>query len=159
MRSSVDIHTHLVELGVPHEFFRLARLARTPADMAAELSVDPRSFAIAHVLTGRITLSVALTSLGETVDEEAASNAMGGRLQRATPAIASLITGFPAHWVPPVAVEPDLATLIDSSLAEHPVVYGSAGESGLAIAVRVDSLLRETKAVVASITRPVVSMV
>lgn len=159
MRTAVDVHTFLVEQGVAHEFFRLDRLARTLEDVASELGVTRAEFVVARVLTGRRATAVALTQLGDEIDAGAASAALGADVREADPAVASLLTGFPAQWIPPVAVPPGVATVVDRPLAASTVMYGTAGEPGLVVAVRVRPLVKVMGAIVARIARPITSKV
>jgi prolyl-tRNA editing enzyme YbaK/EbsC (Cys-tRNA(Pro) deacylase) len=158
VKSSVDVHTYLVDRGVPHEFFRLEALARDVSDMATQLDVAPGSFANAAVLMSRTLSVLTLTPVSADVDLEAASATLGTSLRLAGPAASSLLTGFPALWTAPVPVMPGLRLLIDASLAARDIVYGTAGEPGLVLSVRIAELIRAADATLSPIARPVASV-
>jgi len=161
MRTSVDLHVHLVSKGIAHEFFRLEQRTRHPGDLAAAFGVDPGVFAVPAVLTGsgRSDPVLAIAASGTTLDLAAVVRVTGIKgLRRARPLAAARITGFPADWIPPVALDESVRQVIDPTLAANDVLYGPGGEPGLLVGIRTEDLLAAGGALVAAVTVPVASM-
>lgn len=161
MRTSVDLHVHLVSRGITHEFFRLEQRTRHPDDLAAAFDVAPEAFAVPTVLVGggRSNPVLAVIASGTTLDLATVVRATGIQgLRRARPLAAARITGFPADWIPPVALDESTRLVVDRTLAANDVLYGPGGEPGLLVGIRTEDLLAAGGALVATVTVPVASM-
>lgn len=160
MRTSVDLNVHLVSAGVAHEFFRVEQRTRHPGDLAAAFDVDPSAMAETTVLTapGHGQTVLAVGPAGSTIDVAAVVRATGiAGLRRARPLAAARVTGFPADWIPPVALDDGVQLVMDPALASLDVLYAPGGEPGLLVGIRTEDLLA-SGVLVAPVAVPVASM-
>jgi hypothetical protein len=128
VRSSIDVHNHLLAEDVVHELSQLAGPLR-------DLSTAPGVLGLPPVAVGRPTL------LGRD------------GLDPVPPDRAPGLTGYLLAFVPPVALECRTTLVVDEQVADQDVVYAAAGEPGVILKVRAADLIKATSAVVASITR------
>jgi hypothetical protein len=133
VRSSIDVHNHLLADDVVHELSQLPGPLRDLSTAPGVLGLPPRA-------VGRPTL-LADELLGR-VD-----------LDPVPPDRAPGLTGYLLAFVPPVALECRSTLVVDEQVADQDVVYAAAGEPGVILKVRAADLIKATSAVVASITR------
>jgi prolyl-tRNA editing enzyme YbaK/EbsC (Cys-tRNA(Pro) deacylase) len=70
---------------------------------------------------------------------------------------AARVTGFPADWIPPVALDDGVQLVMDPALASLDVLYAPGGEPGLLVGIRTEDLLA-SGVLVAPVAVPVASM-
>ena len=154
MRSSIDVHNHLLADDVVHE------LSQLPGPLR-DLAAAPGVLGLPAVAVGRPTLLaddggavVALAPADATVDVPCVAELLGrGDLRPVSPDRAPGLTGYLLAFVPPVALECPTTLVVDEQVAAQDVVYAAAGEPGVILKVRGADLVKATSAVVARITR------
>lgn len=156
MRSSIDVHNHLLADDVPHE---LSALPGTLHDLAAA----PEVLGLPAVAVGQPTVLaddrgvvVVLAPAGSEIDEVGVAAVVGrDGLAPVAPDQSPGLTGYLLPFVPPVAVECPATVLVDERLAVEDVVYTAAGEPGVILKVRGTDLVKATSAVVSRVTKAV----
>jgi prolyl-tRNA editing enzyme YbaK/EbsC (Cys-tRNA(Pro) deacylase) len=154
VRSSIDVHNHLLADDVVHELSQLSGPLR-------DLSAAPGVLGLPPVAVGRATLLaddagavVVLAPADAEVDTASVAELLGRQhLRPVPPDQAPGLTGYLLAFVPPVALECPSALVIDDRVASQDVVYAAAGEPGVILKVRAGDLVKATSAVVARITR------
>ena len=154
MRSSIDVHNHLLADDVVHE------LSQLPGPLR-DLSTAPGVLGLPACAVGRPTLLadddgcvVVLAPADAEVDTASVAELLGRLdLGPVPPDRAPGLTGYLLPFVPPVALECQSTLVVDEQVADQDVVYAAAGEPGVILKVRGADLIKATSAVVASITR------
>ena len=154
MRSSIDVHNHLLADDVVHELSQLSGPLR-------DLSSAPEVLGLPAWAVGRPTLLadddgcvVVLAPADAEVDTSSVAELLGPlELDPVPPDRAPGLTGYLLPFVPPVALECPATLVVDERVAGQDVVYAAAGEPGVILKVRGADLVKATSAVVASITR------
>ena len=154
MRSSIDVHNHLLADDVVHELSQLSGPLR-------DLSSAPEVLGLPAWAVGRPTLLadddgcvVVLAPADAEVDTSSVAERLGRlELDPVPPDRAPGLTGYLLPFVPPVALECPTTLVVDEHVAGQDVVYAAAGEPGVILKVRGADLVKATSAVVASITR------
>src|SRR4051794_39761042 len=134
--------------GTPVE---LAASARTAADAATALGcavgaiASSLVFALVREPGAEPTALLILTSGAHRVDVDRVTALLGAHsVTRATPELVRAATGFPIGGVAPVGHPQPLPTLVDRALADHDVVWASAGTPHAVFATTYDELVRIT---------------
>ncbi|ASO22143.1 prolyl-tRNA editing enzyme YbaK/EbsC (Cys-tRNA(Pro) deacylase) [Actinoalloteichus hoggarensis] len=121
----------LAEAGLPAaaEAVRVLEAdVRTAAQAAEAVGVDVGAIANSLVFDAGSTPLLALTSGAHRADTALLASAIGvAAVGRATPDFVRTHTGQPIGGVSPVGHPAPITTLIDASLAEHPVIWAAAG--------------------------------
>lgn len=147
MRSSVTVHTYLLEQGIPHEFFHPARPLHDVSDLPYVLGVEPEDCVRVRLYDARGGPIACILPVNMEGDLTLVAEAAGVPEARSvSSAYVSRITGFPAQWAPPLAHERPARVLIDKSLVEREVIYAPAGEPGLVLKMRAADLIETTGA-------------
>jgi prolyl-tRNA editing enzyme YbaK/EbsC (Cys-tRNA(Pro) deacylase) len=147
MRSSVDVHNHLVEREVQHELFTVAGRLRTPERLAAVLELPPEQVGRVAVFETDKGPVAALVSSDRTPDPERIRKAMRAKeIAAATPRKASQLTDFISEAIPPVGLPKGFRVLMDRPLAEQEVVYFYGGDPAAVLKLRGEDLARSAEA-------------
>jgi Cys-tRNA(Pro)/Cys-tRNA(Cys) deacylase len=154
MRSSIDVHNHLLADDVVHE------LSQLPGPLR-DLAAAPAVLGLPAVAIGRSTLladadgAVVVLAPADAEVDGAGVAALLGRvdLEAVPPDRAPGLTGYLLAFVPPVALECPTTLVVDEAVAAQDVVYTAAGEPGVILKVRAADLVKATSAVVAGVTR------
>ena len=154
MRSSIDVHNHLLADDVVHE------LSQLPGPLR-DLSTAPGVLGLPACAVGRPTLLadddgcvVVLAPADAEVDMASVAELLGRLdLDPVPPDRAPGLTGYLLPFVPPVALECQSTLVVDEQVADQDVVYAAAGEPGVILKVRAADLIKATSAVVARIAR------
>jgi prolyl-tRNA editing enzyme YbaK/EbsC (Cys-tRNA(Pro) deacylase) len=156
LRSSIDVHNHLLADDVPHE---LSALPGTLRDLAAApdlLGLPATTVGQPTVFADGDGVVVVLAPAGSEVDEEGVAALLGrAALAPVDPDRSPGLTGYLLPFVPPVALECPATLLVDEVLAGEDVVYTTAGEPGVILKVRGSDLVKATSAVVFRVTKAV----
>jgi len=154
MRSSIDVHNHLLADDVVHE------LSQLPGPLR-DLAAAPGVLGLPAVAIGRSTLLadadgavVVLVPADAEVDLAGAAALLGrAGLEAVPPDRSPGLTGYLLAFVPPVALECPTILVVDELVAAQDVIYTAAGEPGVILKVRAADLVKATSAVVADVIR------
>lgn len=150
VRGTVEVHKHLVERAVPHEFYRLERPLRRIDEAAAVLGLDPSMVVAAELFDSIGSLVLALTPSSACASAEDVAHAVGAaRVRPLSKARTGAVTGFLPDWLPPVGHERASTAVFEETLLDSDVVYASGGDPGVMLVLRSADLVRATAAIVA----------
>jgi len=156
VRSSIDVHNHLLTDDVLHELSALPGTLRDLAAAPAVLGLPPAAVGQPTVFADAEGAVVVLAPAGTEVDLAGVAELLGReQLAPVAPDEAPGLTGYLLPFVPPVALECDSRLVVDERLAGQDVVYTAAGEPGVILKVRGADLVKSTSAAVFGVTRPV----
>lgn len=140
------------ELGLDLQIRSFPEGTRTAADAAAAIGVELGQ--IVKSLAFRVdgTITMALMSGSNRLDEAALASAAGGvRCERADAAAVRAATGFPIGGVPPFGHITNLPVYLDRDLLSHHEVWAAAGTPNDNFAIAPDELVRATGGTVADL--------
>jgi prolyl-tRNA editing enzyme YbaK/EbsC (Cys-tRNA(Pro) deacylase) len=153
VRSSIDVHNHLLADDIPHEVCQLSGPLRDLSAAPAVLGLDAVTVARPTVLADRDGVVLILAPAELEVDIAQVAELLGrGELHPVEPDEAPGLTGYLLPFVPPVALESPTTVVLDEQVAHQDVVYTAAGEPGVILKVRGVDLVKVTSAVVSSVT-------
>jgi prolyl-tRNA editing enzyme YbaK/EbsC (Cys-tRNA(Pro) deacylase) len=153
VRSSIDVHNHLLADDIPHEVSQLSGPLRDLSAAPAVLGLDAVTVARPTVLADRDGVVLILAPAELEVDVAQVAELLGrGELHPIEPDEAPGLTGYLLPFVPPVALESPTTVVLDEQVAHQDVVYTTAGEPGVILKVRGVDLVKVTSAVVSSVT-------
>lgn len=153
MRSSIDVHNHLLADDVVHELSQLPGPLRDLSSAPGVLGLPPRAVGRPTLLADEDGCVVVLAPADAEVDTSSVAELLGRELDPVPPDRAPGLTGYLLPFVPPVALECPATLVVDERVAGQDVVYAAAGEPGVILKVRGADLVKATSAVVARITR------
>jgi len=154
VRSSIDVHNHLLDDDVVHELSQLPGPLRDLSTAPGVLGLTPRAVGRPTLLADDDGCVVVLAPADAEVDTSRVAELLGRLdLDPVPPDRAPGLTGYLLAFVPPVALECRSTLVVDEQVADQDVVYAAAGEPGVILKVRGADLIKATSAVVASITR------
>jgi prolyl-tRNA editing enzyme YbaK/EbsC (Cys-tRNA(Pro) deacylase) len=154
VRSSIDVHNHLLADDIPHELSQLSGALRDLSAAPGVLGLDAVTVAKPTVLAGGDGVVLVLAPAEQDVDVALVSELVGREaLHPIEPDEAPGLTGYLLPFVPPIALECPVTVVLDEQLAHQDVVYTAAGEPGVILKVRGVDLVKVTSAVVSSVTR------
>ncbi|HEX9343187.1 MAG TPA: YbaK/EbsC family protein [Actinomycetota bacterium] len=154
MRSSIDVHNHLLADDVLHELPQLPGPLRDLAAAPAVLGLPPAAVGRSTVFADQRGVVVAVAPADLEVDPAALREVTGRReLEPLAADQAPGLTGYLLPFVPPVALECPAVVVVDEVVARQDVVYTAAGEPGVILKVRGVDLIKATSAVVTRVTR------
>jgi prolyl-tRNA editing enzyme YbaK/EbsC (Cys-tRNA(Pro) deacylase) len=152
VRSSVDVHNHLLADDIPHELSQLSGPLRDLSAAPGVLGLDAVTVAKPTVLADEDGVVVILAPAELEVDVAQVAELLGrGELHPIEPDEAPGLTGYLLPFVPPVALEGPATVVVDEQLAHQDVIYTAAGEPGVILKVRAVDLVKVTSAVVSSV--------
>lgn len=154
MRSSIDVHNHLLADDVVHELSQLPGPLRDLSSAPGVLGLPPQAVGRPTLLADDDGCVVVLAPADAEVDTSSVAELLGRRdLNPVPPDRAPGLTGYLLPFVPPVALECESTLVVDEQVADQDVVYAAAGEPGVILKVRGADLIKATSAVVARIAR------
>ena len=153
MRSSIDVHNHLLADDVVHELSQLPGPLRDLSSAPGVLGLPARAVGRPTLLADEDGCVVVLAPADAEVDTSSVAELLGRELDPVPPDRAPGLTGYLLPFVPPVALECPATLVVDERVASQDVVYAAAGEPGVILKVRGADLVKATSAVVARITR------
>ena len=154
MRSSIDVHNHLLADDVVHELSQLPGPLRDLSAAPSVLGLPPVAVARTTLLVDGDGCVVVLAPADAEVDTASVAELLGRLdLDLVPPDRAPGLTGYLLAFVPPVALECPSTLVVDERVATQDVVYAAAGEPGVILKVRGADLVKATSAVVAPVTR------
>jgi Cys-tRNA(Pro)/Cys-tRNA(Cys) deacylase len=154
VRSSIDVHNHLLADDVVHELSQLPGPLRDLAAAPAVLGLPPLAVGRPTLLADADGAVVVLAPADAEVETAGVAELLGREdLVPVPPDRAPGLTGYLLAFVPPVALECPTTLVVDEQVAVQDVVYAAAGEPGVILKVRGADLVKATSAVVARISR------
>ena len=154
MRSSIDVHNHLLADDVVHELSQLPGPLRDLATAPGVLGLPPVAVGRPTLLADEAGAVVVLAPADAEVDTAGVAELLGRPgLEPVPPDRAPGLTGYLLAFVPPVALECPTTLVVDERVAAQDVVYAAAGEPGVILKVRGADLVKATSAVVAPVAR------
>ena len=154
MRTSVDVHNHLLERNVPHELVPVRGRLRSPARIAAVLGLPPEQVGRVVLLAYGKGLVAALVPAERDVDLRRVAVAVPAPTLRVLTADeVAEATDHLAEAVPPVALPDGTRVIMDRHLAEQEILYFAGGETTTLLKIRPDDLVRASEAKVSRISR------
>jgi prolyl-tRNA editing enzyme YbaK/EbsC (Cys-tRNA(Pro) deacylase) len=153
VRSSIDVHNHLLADDVVHELSQLPGPLRDLSSAPGVLGLPPLAVGRPTLLADEDGCVVVLAPADAEVDTASVAELLGRDLDPVPPDRAPGLTGYLLPFVPPVALECPATLVVDERVAGQDVVYAAAGEPGVILKVRGADLVKATSAVVARITR------
>jgi Cys-tRNA(Pro)/Cys-tRNA(Cys) deacylase len=152
VRSSIDVHNHLLADDVVHELSQLPGPLRDLSAAPGVLGLPALAVARPTLLADDAGAVVVLAPADAEVDPASVAELLGRLdLGPVPPDQAPGLTGYLLAFVPPVALECPSALVVDDRVASQDVVYTAAGEPGVILKVRGADLVKATSAVVARI--------
>jgi len=152
MRTSVDVHNHLVERDIPHELFNVRGRFRSAERLASVLDLPPGQVGKVVVFEAEGRPLAALVPSDSAPDPvRLAKAAKVDRVRPVSAARTSQLSEYLAEATPPVGLPDGFAVVMDRSLAQHAVVYFPGGEATAVLNVRGAGLVRAADARVARI--------
>ena len=154
MRTSVDVHNHLVERDVHHELFNLRGRLRTAEQIASVLDLPAEQVGKVVILETDKGPVAAIVGAGRSPDPDRVKETItASRVDTAPSPRASELSDYLAEAIPPVGLPSSLSVLMDEPLAKQEVLYFHGGEASAVLKVRGDDLARAADAIVAPISR------
>jgi Cys-tRNA(Pro)/Cys-tRNA(Cys) deacylase len=145
-------------LGIPYSLHRYQHDQRAGSygvEAATALGVPSEQVFKTLIVSVDGQLVTAVVPVSRQLNLKALADAVGGKkAEMAQTAAAERATGYIVGGISPIAQRKSLPVVIDSSAADRPTVYCSAGQRGLQVQLAPDDLILATGATVAPIARP-----
>jgi len=152
MRTSVDVHNHLVERDVQHEMLPVRGRLRSAERIAAVLGLAPEIVGKVVIFeTDRGPVAALVPSGCEPDPERVRAAVRAHEITRAPAARISHLSEYLSEAVPPAGLPPAFKVVADASLARQEVVYFAGGEATAIVKLRGADLARATGAKMARI--------
>ena len=152
MRTSVDVHNHLVERDTAHELFNVRGRFRSAERLASVLDLPPDQVGKVVVFeSDGGPVAALVSSQGDPDPKRLARAAKVEQVRKATMARTSQLTEYLAEATPPVGLPERFTVVMDRALAGQPVLYFPGGEATAVLKVRGKDLVRASGAKVAKI--------
>lgn len=148
-----DVRARLAAAGVAGEVRTLADTVPTADDAAAALGCEVGAISKSLVFEVDGSPLLVLTSGAHKVDTKKLTRRLGiGKLRRATPEFVLEHTGQEVGGVAAVGHHTAIRTVVDESLAGHPVVWAGGGDENHMFATSFEELVRITDGTVSDVT-------
>ena len=152
MRTSVDVHNHLVERNIPHELVALPGRLRSAERIAAVLDLPPEHVGKVVIYEAEPGPVVALVAADRDADPAWVCRALGvDRVQPVGPSRASQLSEYLHDAIPPVGLPEAFSVVMDLPLASMEVLYFAAGDAAAILKIRGRDLVAAADATVAPI--------
>jgi Cys-tRNA(Pro)/Cys-tRNA(Cys) deacylase len=152
VKSALDVHTTLLERGVPHEIVRLRSRLLTAHDLPRVIGLARgclavQCYVVERSAAGTPDVVAVLGRAGTVPSPSALLEALDARVLRAaTSDEVSAATDFAAGLVSPVLLPRSVTLLADAAIGGSDVSYCAIGEAGVALGIRTTDLLATTGA-------------
>ena len=160
MLGLLDVHQALLAREVHHEIVHLSRSVSEADDIPAALGLEPTRCGVVRTYASDDGPVAALVPAGQWPDERQlmrglrrAGHAAAG-LRPASRDETAFATDYQAGLVSPLGLPGQISMFADTMLVAVPVVYVPIGDSGTALGIRTEDLLRLTGARVTWLTLP-----
>jgi prolyl-tRNA editing enzyme YbaK/EbsC (Cys-tRNA(Pro) deacylase) len=156
----LDVHQALLAQEVHHEIVHLSRSVSEADDIPAALGLESTRCGVVRIYASDDGPVAALVPAGQWPDERQlvrglrlAGHAAAG-LRPASRDEITFATDYQAGLVSPLGLPGQVTMLADATLVAVPVVYVPTGDSGTALGIRSEDLLRLTGTRVTWLTLP-----
>ncbi|MFL5799280.1 MAG: aminoacyl-tRNA deacylase [Actinomycetota bacterium] len=154
MRTSVDVHNHLVGRDIRHEMLPVRGRLRSAERIAAVLDLPPQVVGKVVVFdTDRGPVAAIVSSECEPDPERVRASVRAHEVRAVSPARASQLTEYLAEAIPPAGLPAGFRVVADKALADQQVLYFAGGEATAILKFRGADLVPATGARVARIAR------
>ena len=154
MRTSVDVHNHLVGRDIRHELLPVRGRLRSAERIAAVLDLPPQMVGKVVVFdTDRGPVAAIVSAECEPDPERVRASVRAHEIGEVSPARASQLTEYLAEAIPPAGLPPGFRVVADRALADQQVLYFAGGEATAILKLRGADLVPATGAKVARIAR------
>jgi Cys-tRNA(Pro)/Cys-tRNA(Cys) deacylase len=154
MRTSVDVHNHLVERDVLHEMLPVRGRLRSAERIAAVLGLPPEVVGKVVVYeTDRGPVAALVPSGCEPDPERVRAAVRAHEFKEAAPSRISQLSEYLSEAVPPVGLPSGFRVVADKALTGQEVLYFAGGEATAIVKLRGADLVKATGAKVAAIAR------
>ncbi len=151
MRSSIDVHVALTQLGVEHEIYPLPTPLRRMEEAPEQLGVPPEEVACPRVYKVSASGSTSLIVLYEPAGRRGAASperhselrlalALEGRLEPVSEEEEASLTGFLPGLVAPAPLPDRTQVFLEASLTAGEILYFPSGDPGALLKLRVRDL-------------------
>ncbi|MFB9566714.1 YbaK/EbsC family protein [Saccharopolyspora hordei] len=145
----------LRELDVPGQVVEFSTEVPTAAAAAEQLGCPVGAIANSLVFTVDDEPLLVVASGAHRVDTRHVARVLGvGRIRRASPEFVQEATGQPVGGVGPVGHPEPIRTVVDRTLADHPVVWAGAGSKHAMFPTTFDELVRITNGLPMEVVKP-----
>lgn len=152
MRTSVDVHTHLVAHDIPHELVALPGRLHSPRDIAAVLELPVDQVGRVLIYESDRCPVAALIACHRAPDPGKVAASLGvDAIHAVGPSRVSQLTDYLHDAVPPVGLPAGFAFVADEALASQEVIYFFAGEAATILKIRGADLLQSGGVLVSDI--------
>lgn len=156
MRTSVDVHNHLVERDVRHELLPVRDRLRSAERIAGVLGLPPEVVGRVVVFdTDRGPVAALVASDAEPDPERVRAAVRAHEITEAQPDRVSQLTEYLSEAVPPAGLPTTFRVVVDRQLGQQEVVYFAAGDANAILKLRGEDLLKATGGKAARIARPI----
>ncbi|MDD5748110.1 MAG: YbaK/EbsC family protein [Actinomycetota bacterium] len=154
MKSSVDVHNHLQELEIPHEFYKVSGPAASLEIAAEAAGVDPHEIARVEVLRADDNPVIVIVPGDREIDFEKLGKITNSSIiEKLHPDDILSLTGYHERVMPPVAHVTEMPVFIDYYTLKVDVLYTGSGENGSILKIRSYDLVRATNGEIADLVR------
>jgi len=155
MRTSVDVHNHLVERDVHHELLPVRDRLRSAERIAGVLGLAPEVVGKVVVFeTDRGPVAALVSSNSEPDPERVRAAIRGHEIKAAPAARVSQLSEYLSEAVPPAGLPAAFRIVADRDLPRQEVLYFAGGDATAILKLRGEDLVKATGAKVARIARP-----
>jgi Cys-tRNA(Pro)/Cys-tRNA(Cys) deacylase len=155
MRTSVDVHNHLVERDVLHELLPMRDRLRSAEWIAGVLGLPPEVVGKVVVFeTDRGPVAAIVPSSSEPDPERVRAAVKGHEITPAGADRTSQLSEYLSESVPPAGLPAGFRVVADRKLAGQEVLYFAGGDPTAILKIRGEDLVKATGAKVARIARP-----
>jgi prolyl-tRNA editing enzyme YbaK/EbsC (Cys-tRNA(Pro) deacylase) len=152
MRTSVDVHNHLVDRDVRHELLPVRGRLRSAERIAGVLGLPPEIVGkVAVFESDRGPVAAVVQSDREADPERVRRAVRATRIRAATPSRASQLSEYLSEAIPPVGLPAAFRVVLDRDLASQEVLYFAGGEATAILKIRAEDLAPAAEARVAPI--------
>lgn len=156
MRTSVDVHNHLVERDVRHELLPVQDRLRSAERIAGVLGLPPEVVGKVVVFdTDRGPVAALVASGAEPDPERVRAAVRAHEITEAPATRISQLTEYLSEAVPPAGLPPGVRVVADKALGQQEVLYFAGGDANAILKLRGEDLVKATGAKVARIARPI----
>jgi prolyl-tRNA editing enzyme YbaK/EbsC (Cys-tRNA(Pro) deacylase) len=158
MNNVLTVHRTLLENGVRHEIVQLPQTITSADQLPAALALPPRRCLAVRVYEVDDRYVATIVPADTVPPAQVIREITGGRQARvAAEAEISVVTGYAAGLVAPLALPEEMPLYVDQALADiaddGAVVYTATGEPGTALGIRLLDLLAGCAAKPAALSR------